>query len=291
MFWVIQNNLYNEYGYTALMEVIKRMEIPHVVARVVPFFDRLISVDFDLDTYMGDIDEVPDLEIDPNQNIMICGAMSLGRIARKKGWFPGQFMNENMNHVKWCQHWGRYLLNYDAKVCRFADVEWWYGDFFIRPTNDGKDFSGTVTTWPEFLKWRKLVFDFPNDGLNLNADTEVMVSPLKKIYSETRYFVVDGKIITGSQYKLGKRVVYSEACDDLNREFAQSMINIWQPDRAFVIDIADTPDGFKIIECNTFNSSGFYACDVSAIVQAVEAMEFNEPEAEPKVNEPAFDDF
>jgi hypothetical protein len=274
MFWVVQNNLYNEYGYTALMDVLERMDIPHKVVRVVPFFDRLIDINFDLDTYMGDIDQVPEIEIDNSQKIMICGAMSLGRIAKKKGWFPGQFMNDNMNYNKWREAWGQQLLNYDAYVCKFKDVEWWYGDFFIRPTNDGKDFSGLVTTWPEFVTWRKLTQDFPNDGLTLNMDTEVMVSPLKKIYSETRFFVVDGHIIAKSQYKLGRRVTYNAIVDEHVESYARWMIHEWTPDRAFVIDIADTPDGCKIIECNTFNSSGFYACDVSAIVQAVERMEF-----------------
>ena len=44
--------------------------------------------------------------------------------------------------------------------------------------------------------------------------------------------------------------------------------------RAFVLDVADTLEGPKVIEVNNFNSAGLYACDVGKIVDAVEAMEF-----------------
>ncbi|MGV3619435.1 MAG: ATP-grasp domain-containing protein [Archangium sp.] len=39
---------------------------------------------------------------------------------------------------------------------------------------------------------------------------------------------------------------------------------------AFVIDIAETPNGLRIVELNTFNSAGFCAADVQRLVIAVE---------------------
>ncbi|MBT2748957.1 ATP-grasp domain-containing protein [Lysobacter sp. ISL-50] len=38
-----------------------------------------------------------------------------------------------------------------------------------------------------------------------------------------------------------------------------------------MMDVAQTDDGFKVIEFNTFNSSGFYAHDIGKIVAAVTA--------------------
>ena len=52
------------------------------------------------------------------------------------------------------------------------------------------------------------------------------------------------------------------------------MIQQWQPSRGFVIDIAEAAEGPKIIEINNLNSSGFYCCDVSKIVQTIEQMGF-----------------
>jgi hypothetical protein len=56
------------------------------------------------------------------------------------------------------------------------------------------------------------------------------------------------------------------------------MVDLWQPARAFVIDIAltdDEDDGWcKVIEVNNINSSGFYSIDMQKFVMAIEAMEF-----------------
>lgn len=59
-----------------------------------------------------------------------------------------------------------------------------------------------------------------------------------------------------------------------NIKYAQKMIDMWHTDRGFVIDIADTADGFKIVECNTLNMSGFYKADVSKLIQSIEKMNF-----------------
>jgi hypothetical protein len=48
----------------------------------------------------------------------------------------------------------------------------------------------------------------------------------------------------------------------------------WNPHRAFVIDVCDTPDGIKIVEINTINAAGFYAGNVTELVMALENMEY-----------------
>ena len=44
--------------------------------------------------------------------------------------------------------------------------------------------------------------------------------------------------------------------------------------RAFVLDIAETPEGFCIIEVNNINSAGVYAANVSQLVQEIDQMVF-----------------
>ena len=85
---------------------------------------------------------------------------------------------------------------------------------------------------------------------------------------------MDGRIVTGSMYRLGHRVVYDPYVPPHCLDFADQMIRQWQPARAFVMDVAETPDGPKIIEINNINCSGFYACNMGRIVDAVEQMEF-----------------
>lgn len=274
MFWVVQNNLYNEYGYHALMDAIQKRDIPHAIVKPVPIINKLLPADFDSHAFTGNIEDVPEPFIDESGLVMVCGAVTLAKIGASRDWIPGSFLNENFDYPVWKQHLDENLLNHDAIVCRFDEVKFHWPTFFIRPCEDTKSFSGLVYEWEDFAKWQQQVIETDNDLATLKPETMVMYSSPKTIYREYRFFVVDGRIVTGSQYKLGNRVIHDTNIDQDIIDFAQRMIDRWQPARAFVIDIALTPDGCKVIEINNFNSAGFYASDVGKIVDAVEAMEF-----------------
>lgn len=87
-----------------------------------------------------------------------------------------------------------------------------------------------------------------------NEETLVQVSSVKKIYKEIRFWVVDGKVITGSQYRLGNQTIYDEYYEDEAKEFAQSMVDKFQLAKAFVIDVCLVDSGWKIMECGCINS-------------------------------------
>ena len=99
-----------------------------------------------------------------------------------------------------------------------------------------------------------------------------MISDVKTIYKEFRFFVIDSKLVAGSLYKLENRHCLDKNIEPDAHRFASKMIELWQPARAFVIDIALTEDGYKIVEVNCINSAGFYAADVSKIVNAMQAI-------------------
>ena len=67
--------------------------------------------------------------------------------------------------------------------------------------------------------------------------------------------------------------MYAPDVDERLDRFVMDAIADWQPHRAFVIDVCDTPDGPRIVEINTINAAGFYAGDVQRIVAALEEME------------------
>ncbi len=70
-------------------------------------------------------------------------------------------------------------------------------------------------------------------------------------------------------YKLKQNVITSDIIPDEVIEFAYQAINKWSPDIAYVLDIAVTNEGLKIIEINNINSSGFYKSDIEKIVTAI----------------------
>lgn len=112
----------------------------------------------------------------------------------------------------------------------------------------------------------------------LKADDPIIIAPLTKIYTENRFFVIDGVIVTGSLYKRGSQVCYQNldggVADPELMSFARAMVDTWQPNRAYTLDIASTSEGYKVIEINAINSSGFYACDMAKYAFAINDMQF-----------------
>lgn len=259
MHWVVQNNMFSEEGFTRLLSALERLGVPHSLVKVVPFSHDLVWVD------AAPLDK----------NIVIMGTYTLAEIARNLGWTPGSFHNENFDYKVQSIHWREAMLNYEARYSRFADVSpYWDRPFFIRPVHDTKSFIGQVMDWPSFKLWREGVLALtPEDQPTIVADTPVMVAPKREIFTETRVWMVDGRAVTASLYKFGTIKRYEERGPRTEEcLFAEDLARRWQPARAYVVDVADTQDGHKVVEVNNFNCAGFYAGDMQRLVAAVENM-------------------
>ena len=282
MLWIVQKDLWDEEGYLGFVRALDRMDKEYLIIKPVPFTNKIMPADFD--SFAQDISEVEEPQIDTDQKIMAFGATSLTRIAKAKGWYPGTYMNENFTYEKWSEGFGKEnILNPDSIVQRlgdYFDLSGFEGDsVFVRPVLDSKTFNGEVKSKYDFKDWQqsiKFMDDFMADELVdiplLNKDTIIAVASAKKIYSEYRLFVVDRTIVAASMYKLGSDLTITADVDQHILWFAQGMIQTWRPAQAFVMDIADTPDGPKVIEINNINSAGFYACDPQAIIEALEGL-------------------
>ena len=141
-----------------------------------------------------------------------------------------------------------------------------YGEnnrIFIRPDSNDKAFTGEVVEEPRLNHWLKAYEPKPN--------LLCVVSKPIKIHAEYRFIVVDSKVITGSQYKIGG-MIQSEPCMDQRLiDFAEKLASIWQPHPVFVMDIAQERDtnNLSLMEIGSINAAGFYKCDVKAIVKAI----------------------
>lgn len=272
MLWILNSDLYKEPGYQRLLNVLDRAGIEHMLVKPVPFTNRLLPFDTDTSKASLDIDNMPEPVIDTSKQIMISGSYTLCKIAQSRGWKPGAFISPNLRYDMWGKAWdSELLLNPNARICRVADANFEEKAVFIRPVEDSKVFSGRVFHKKEFKSWqKKLVKMDANDPIN--KDTLIIISRPVEIYTETRLFVVDGVIATASNYKLGNKVLYSDNVDSDIIDFGKYCISQWVPDRAFVLDIARTPDGCKIVEVNCINAAGFYAADMQKYVEAFEKL-------------------
>lgn len=248
MHWIIQDDLHPEAGLYELRTVLSRLEIPHSFHRVPQGEGRL------------------DPEISPEGRVFVIGGYSLSRIAQERGWAPGSLPVPGFREC--LENWGEEMLNAPAGVTttRAAAVLASQGSmipsgpFFCRPVEDSKKFTGRVFySWDEFIAWecrRPAVL--------------CMFAPFLEIYRESRIWIVQDQVVTASTYKEGKRVFYDPLVSEDVLGYTRERALEWSPAPAYVMDIAETPRGLKIVEINNINAAGLYAANVGKLVMALE---------------------
>lgn len=155
---------------------------------------------------------------------------------------------------------GGRMLNADARTmpCAEAAARVQRDEtLFVRPVRGDKAFAGGLFT------------PVRHDALLTDPDLDVVVAPPKQLIAEYRFVIIDGRVITGSQYRRDNkndvRIDVNPACQD----FAQEVVSHYAPLRAFVCDVAETPDGPRVVEYNSFSAAGLYACDGRIILKAI----------------------
>ena len=276
LLWVLQQNFYSEPNYDLLMDALPRMGMEVLRVKPVPFTHQLLPWDFDA-SKSSDLSKAPIVEIDVSRPIVTCGSYTLAKIGKRRGWQPGSWIdNLDYDTLRYDSGWD--LLNSKVQVVNLQGLLI-QEDKFIRPVEDSKAFAGQVF---DPYEWKSL-----RDGivrswlacapeevalLPVTGHTKVVVADIQEIYVESRLFVVGGKVATQSVYKRGGRVIYDPDVDPEVLTFAKKCLDMWQPSDAFVMDIAQTPNGLKVIETNCINASGFYACDVQKLAKAIEEL-------------------
>lgn len=142
--------------------------------------------------------------------------------------------------------------------------------FFTRPSEDLKQFSGQVIETKECHDWFKSMLECETSGsYKLDADTMIVLCEPQNILSEFRWFIVGGKVISGSMYRAHGQLNSQRCTEQSLIDEAQSFADKWLPDPCCVMDLALTEDGVKVIEFNTINSSGLYDNDIPAVFKAL----------------------
>lgn len=276
--WVVQNNLYNEAGYVRFIDALKRLGMNYEIVKPVPFTNILLPGDFDSMTQ--NVEDVDEPQFDTTQKIIAMGATSLSRISKAKGWSPGTYLNDNFHFPVWRDGFGNdQILSDDAVVGKITDFVGFnkWDNVFIRPTRDTKAFSGMVLSKYDLQDWilQHSILE-EQELVPLHKNTEIILASAKKIYAECRIFAINSHIVTASMYKHGSLVRSNADVDSRFIDYAADRIRDWKPAKAFVIDVADTPKGLKIIEINCINSAGFYAADVQKIIMGLHDLEVTE---------------
>lgn len=106
--------------------------------------------------------------------------------------------------------------------------------------------------------------------LNIDPDTDIWVSPTKRIDAEIRIWIIGGKIATSSMYRyLGQMAHFEGLVVEAAEQCALAYHDIWHPAVHYVVDLALREDGsYQIIEYNPIHSSGWYAADPIDVIRA-----------------------
>ena len=243
MHWVVQDNIYSQRNLDLIVDALERAGIEHTVVTI-PRGSKSIDPD-----------------VDPEGKVFVCGALKMAVVAQAKGWAPGSLLNDNFHFEIWQRHLGDELLNSSARVATLRDLDL-ETDEFVRPVEDNKAFTGRVFRAASFQEWKD-----ENPAL---AELQVMASAMQKIYREYRLFFVNQTFVTGSLYLQAGEPAFSPDVDPEAVDYARTMVSAWHPAQAFVIDVALTEHGYKIIEFNNINSSGFYDSDVNRLVASLQ---------------------
>lgn len=201
-------------------------------------------------------------------------------------WMPGNLnwvsmFTQELHHYHRYQHLipSDMLLNGDGLILPFAEVKrrgldtlcaYWHRTategLFVRPDQALKVCEAEVVlpdTWADWCHYRER-------HTGIEAQSLMWCAPVKSFDMECRCLIVDQRIESISSYH-GFGMVEPE-CQDGHTEIVSAVspllrkINLM--DSAYVLDVARTVEGWKVIELNCLSSSGLYALRPSAVASA-----------------------
>lgn len=251
MYYIIQKNVFADPRYDEIFRVVKALNLPYEEVEV-----RRNANSFNYQTNRKDV--------------FVYGSVTLAKAAKNENWKPGSFYGGNHEYENYANGFGNFLLNPNNQIYNFEDkLNWTNHDrLFIKPSQDAKIFTGKVFTKVE---WEDFQYYTLNDNNNpITATTKIQISKPQKLIKEARIWIVNRQIVTSSYYHFYDGIEYEEHVSAEGLAFANKMANHYNVADAYVLDIALTLDGWKVVEVNCINSAGFYKADVMAIVMALE---------------------
>lgn len=158
-----------------------------------------------------------------------------------------------------------YLNCATHEICYSRLFELPKGRYFIRPTNDTKCFDGAVYSLPDDIE--KLA---ACRNCHKTKSFCISIGPPYSVYAEWRFVIINHEIVSGSLYCKNGESYVSDSVPKQVADFVAHIIDQTGENGPYVLDVADTNVGLKVLEANVFNASNFYDCSRPAIVLAVE---------------------
>ncbi|MDR6465700.1 ATP-grasp domain-containing protein [Chryseobacterium sediminis] len=252
MYFLVQANVYLDPDHYKIFDALEELNIDYGVINIPPAAEK---IDFNID----------------RKDVFVYGSVTIARLARQNTeWFPGSFYGGNHLYEVYSKYYGENLLNYNVSVHKISEQLSWKKDElkFIKPYSEAKIFTGKAFTE---IEWKDFVFEaLENQSNRITKDSLIQVSKARRTIKEARLWIVGGQIIDGGYYKFNDDAPFEEKVSQEGLDFANEMIQLFNLEEAFVMDICLTDEGWKIVEINCINSSGFYPnTNVKSVIKAL----------------------
>jgi hypothetical protein len=250
--WILESNVFAEVCFDEMVNHFKVRGIPYHVVRIIPF--------------LHEIDGPTPYVTGP---VVVYGSIGTQKLAEANGWRPGVFAIPTEAETQAAL--GDLYLNADLVRMNISQVSEYLrtsqdNTVFIKPDTDTKEFAGQVIDRETFDEWYDGMVD---SGYLTGNDFPVVLSTPKKLGCEWRVVVVNGEISSSSLYRQYGIVKPERHIIPEVEAIVMAAHERFQPADVYVIDIAQLGDEFKVIEYNTFNSAGLYACSVIDIIDDI----------------------
>lgn len=285
--WLVQNVGFSLTNLDLTEQTLERMGLPYGLFGISRLINNVINLE--------------NILLDPEETFIIRGGTSLLSVLNKieylkdvnenlteeqlqyseqyiKNLKDGLFYNEQSFDQNYYGQLDLPLLNVQSQNLAVKDhLHTKFNEpMFIKPSRDQKAFNAGILEPGYSIK----DFIFSQIHENFYLEETAIIAPVKPIYAEYRFFVVDKEVITGSQYRNSHSLFVSETVPESIMVVAKEYAKLYQPHDIFTMDLADTPEGIKIVEYNCWNASGLYKTNVPKIFNTVQ--EFKQQQANKK---------
>lgn len=252
--FLLQNNYYDQLGrlIQPCLDFCNRHGFP--------FIDRSLTDAFDPDKVGIDLAKVP--------GVVIYGSVGWVKRCARSGLAEWAYYDsQRFAATTWAPIFERQALNGDGEAQSLSEVlqRLQRGErLHLRPNRDDKAFNGGVYdagSWDGMIAKRR-----ERQQILPLSDLECWASPLKEITAEYRCWLIGGKLVDISMYREDGKLSIKRETSQKVHGAARDLASIHLPTGNIVMDVARTEDGFKVIEFNPINSSGWYAASTDDIL-------------------------
>lgn len=213
--------------------------------------------------------------------VIFYGSIGMGGLIRRTNWIPGLYSNlHNYDVSYYFPAFNKFLLNSEYALIPYGDLlnkkEWIFRTFsskdavFIKPNSGYKRFTGKLV----YIEYYDRDVEIFGAG-GIRSEELVLVSPPYNILEEYRFFVVDNKVISGTEYKPDKIELKNNNEAWLFAEKVLSEVD-YSPDRAWTLDICKTVYDYYVLEIGCFSCAGLYKANLEPIVKEVSRVAFED---------------